>query len=68
MNDRPTLLLEHHLKELKLAQLPPGIREAGRPVRRRGHRPPPVPAPAGGTGTHLPNLWRRRNRTVHRLS
>ena len=36
------------------AQLPPGIREDGRPVRRRGRGPPPIPAAAGGTGTHRP--------------
>ena len=44
MNDRSTLLLEHHLKELKL---PSFLREYGkmaRAVRRRGCRSPPVPA------------------------
>ena len=50
MNDRPTLLLEHHLKELKL---PSFLREYGKlaaPVRRRGSGPSQLPAPAGRTG------------------
>ena len=37
MSNRSTLLLEHHLKELRLPHLPQGIPQAGRPVRRRGH-------------------------------
>ena len=36
------------------AQLPPGIREDGGPVRRRGCGSPPVPAQAGRAGTHRP--------------
>ena len=54
MNSRSTLLLEHHLKELKL---PSFFREYGkmaRPVRRRGSGPPGVPAQARRTGTHRP--------------
>ena len=47
MNHRSTLLLEHHLKELKLPSIPPGIREAGGPVRRRGCGSSPVPAQTG---------------------
>ena len=54
MSDRSTLLLEHHLKELKL---PSFLREYDKMAalcRRRGCGPPPVPAPAGGTGAHRP--------------
>ena len=50
MSQWSTLLLEHHLKELEAAQLPAGIRQAGRPVCRRGRRPSPVLAPVGRTG------------------
>ena len=35
MTDKPTLLLEQHLKELRLPRLSPGIQEDGRTVRRR---------------------------------
>ena len=44
MSQRSTLLLEHHLKELRLVQLPERVWEAGRSVRRRGCGPPGVPA------------------------
>ena len=49
MNDRSTLLLEHHLKELKL---PSFLREYGKMAAQcaRGCGPPPVPAAAGGSG------------------
>ena len=39
MNDRSALLLEHHRKELKTAQLPQGAQEDGLPERRRGSGP-----------------------------
>ena len=55
MSNRSTLLLEHHLKELKgteAAHLPAGVPQAGRPVRRRGSGPSRLPAQAGRTGTH----------------
>ena len=53
MSQRSTLLLEHHLKELKL---PSFLREYGKmaAVRRPGRGPSRVPAPAGGTGAHRP--------------
>ena len=54
MNDRSTLLLEHHLKELKLPSFLPGIREDGGPVRRGGCGPPNLSAAAGRTGAHRP--------------
>ena len=47
MSDRSTLLLEHHLKELKL---PTFLREYGKmaaPVCRRGRGPPRLPAQTG---------------------
>ena len=46
MNDRPTVLLEHHLKELKL---PTFLREYGKVAgqcARRGRRPSGIPAEA----------------------
>ena len=54
MSQRSTLLLEHHLKELRLVQLPERVWEAGRSVRRRGCGPPGVPAAPSRTGTHRP--------------
>ena len=36
MTNKSTLLLEHHLKELRLPTFLQGIPQAGRPVRRRG--------------------------------
>ena len=47
MNHRSTLLLEHHLKELKL---PSFLREYGK-LAAQCAASPPVPAQAGGTGT-----------------
>ena len=47
MSERPTLLLEHHLKELKLPSFLQGVREDGGPVRRRECEPPRIPAPVG---------------------
>ena len=47
MSDRSTVLLEHHLKELKL---PAFLREHGKvagQVCRRGRRPSGLPAEAG---------------------
>ena len=38
MNDRSTLLLEHHLNGTEAAQLSQGVREDGRPVRCRAVR------------------------------
>ena len=61
MSDRSTLLLEHHLKELKLPSFLRGIRQAGRPVCRRGRRPSPVLAPVGRT-----ELIDRHQRMVQR--
>ena len=54
MSQRSTLLLEHHLKELRLVQLPERVWEAGRSVRRRGCVPPGVPAAPSRTGTNRP--------------
>ena len=34
MSNRSTLLLEHHLRELKLPTFAQGVRQTGRPVRR----------------------------------
>ena len=69
MNDRSTLLLEHHLKELKL---PSFLREYGKmaalcaaegcgsspvpaaPRRTGAHRPPPAHGGAADTGRPLP--------------
>ena len=54
MSDRPTLLLEHHLKELKL---PTFLREYGKIAAQcasEGVDYSGLPAQAGGTGAHRP--------------
>ena len=54
MNDRPTLLLEHHLKELKL---PSFLREYDKMAAQcaaEGVDHPPVPAAGWRAGTHRP--------------
>ncbi len=35
MSNKSTVLLEHHLKELA-PHIPEGVRQGGKPVRRRG--------------------------------
>ena len=37
MSNKPTLLLEHHLKELRLPTFLREYRKLAAPVRRRGH-------------------------------
>ena len=54
MNDRPTLLLEHHLKELRL---PSFLREYGKMAAQcvaEGVDQPNLSVAAGRTGTHRP--------------
>ncbi len=58
--EAPRILLEHHLKRLKLADLPAGIRETGAPVRGRGPGSCAVPGPAGGAGADRPRAPPRR--------
>src|SRR5438132_12944732 len=54
MSDTPQLLLAHHLKALKLPNLPARIRQARPAMRRRGRRPSPLFAAPGRTRTDRP--------------
>ena len=47
VSDRPTILLQHHLKELRLPTFSAGVRQDGSAVRSRGSGPSRLPAQTG---------------------